>query len=47
MTSDPFSLEHDIFPQLVSGKNCYGFVVDAEVVDIGTPERYVEAQSRL
>ena len=45
--SDPFSLEHDIFPQLVSGKNCHGFVVDAEVVDIGTPERYVEAQSRL
>jgi len=45
--SDPFSLERDVFPQLVSGKNCHGFVVDAEVVDIGTPERYVEAQSRL
>jgi len=47
LQSDPFSLEHDIFPELVSGKNCYGFVVDAEVVDIGTPERYVEAQSKL
>jgi NDP-sugar pyrophosphorylase family protein len=45
--TDPFSLEHDIFPVLVSGKNCYGFVVDAEVVDIGTPERYVAAQSKL
>jgi NDP-sugar pyrophosphorylase family protein len=45
--SDPFSLEHDVFPQLVTGKNCYGFVVDSEVVDIGTPERYVEAQGRL
>jgi D-glycero-alpha-D-manno-heptose 1-phosphate guanylyltransferase len=47
LQSDPFSLENDIFPELVSGKNCYGFVVDAEVVDIGTPERYVEAQSKL
>jgi len=47
LQSDPFSLEHDVFPELVSGKNCYGFVVDAEVVDIGTPERYVEAQSKL
>jgi NDP-sugar pyrophosphorylase family protein len=47
LQSDPFSLEHDIFPELVSRKNCFGFVVDAEVVDIGTPERYVEAQSKL
>lgn len=45
--SDPFSLEHDIFPELVRRKSCYGFVVDAEVVDIGTPERYFEAQSKL
>jgi D-glycero-alpha-D-manno-heptose 1-phosphate guanylyltransferase len=45
--TDPFSLERDIFPKLVNGKNCYGFVVDAEVVDIGTPERYVAAQSKL
>jgi len=47
LQSDPFSLEHDIFPELVSGKSCHGFVVDAEVVDIGTPERYVAAQSKL
>lgn len=47
LQSDPFSLERNIFPQLVSGKSCYGFVVDAEVIDIGTPERYVEAQSKL
>jgi len=47
LQSNPFSLENDIFPELVSRKSCYGFVVDAEVVDIGTPERYVEAQSKL
>jgi len=47
LQSDPFSLENDIFPELVSRKSCYGFVVDAEVVDIGTPERYLEAQGKL
>jgi len=45
--ADPFSLEHDIFPDLIGGGRCYGYAVDAEVVDIGTPERYVEAQSKL
>jgi NDP-sugar pyrophosphorylase family protein len=43
----PFSLEHDIFPQLVGKERCYAFSVDAEVMDIGTPERYVEAQRKL
>src|SRR2546427_1181861 len=45
--TDPFSLERDIFPDLIGGGRCYGYAVDAEVVDIGTPERYVEAQSKL
>jgi D-glycero-alpha-D-manno-heptose 1-phosphate guanylyltransferase len=45
--SDPFSLEHDVFPELVGKESCYGYVVDTEVFDIGTPERYFEAQSKL
>ena len=39
----PFSLEHDIFPVLAKDYACYGFVVDSELVDIGTPERYLKA----
>lgn len=45
--STPFSLERDIFPELVARDRCYAFAVEAEVVDIGTPERYVEAQRKL
>ncbi len=45
--SNPFSIEHDIFPKLARRKKCYGFLVGAEVVDIGTPERYLEAQGKL
>lgn len=41
-----FSLEHDVFPEITS-KGCYGFQADAEVVDIGTPERYLQALQRL
>lgn len=43
----PFSLERDIFPDQVAGSDCYGFVVEAEVVDIGTPERYADAQYKF
>lgn len=39
-----FSLEHDVFPHLV-GREFYGFVVDEEFTDIGTPERYQQAKS--
>jgi NDP-sugar pyrophosphorylase family protein len=39
----PFSLEYDIFPKLVNTKRCFGFVVKSELVDIGTPERYLKA----
>lgn len=38
-----FSLEHDFFPNFLD-KNCYGFITDGEVIDIGTPERYLMAQ---
>lgn len=34
-----FSLETDFFPKLVGGA-FYGFPVDGDLVDIGTPERY-------
>ena len=43
----PFSLEQDVFPALVASERCYGFPVDSEVIDIGTPERYAEAQGKL
>ena len=44
---DPFSLERDAFPQLVSEGKCFGFLANAEVIDIGTPERYATAQQQL
>ncbi len=39
----PFSLEYDLFPQLVS-KELYGFRCFAEFIDIGTPESYAIAK---
>jgi len=42
MPDGPFSLETDFFPKL-TGEAFYGFPVDGEVVDIGTPERYESA----
>ncbi len=41
-----FSLEIDLIPAILS-YGCYGFVTDAEVVDIGTPERYAKALRKL
>jgi mannose-1-phosphate guanylyltransferase len=38
----PASIERDVFPQLV-GSGLYGFVSDDYWLDIGTPERYLEA----
>ena len=38
-----FSIEYDLFPSMV-GKGIYGYVVDSEVVDIGTPERLEKAK---
>ena len=37
-----FSLELDFFPKLVGGK-CFGYKKSGFFIDIGTPERYLEA----
>ena len=39
-SSFPFSLEYDFFPNLVKNHKCFGWVVENEVLDIGTPGRY-------
>jgi D-glycero-alpha-D-manno-heptose 1-phosphate guanylyltransferase len=41
-----FSLEYDLFPKVIP-VGCYGFQTGSEVIDIGTPERYVQALRRL
>ena len=41
-----FSLETDLIPALLP-YGCYGFVTCAEVIDIGTPERYGYAMQKL
>jgi mannose-1-phosphate guanylyltransferase len=38
----PISIEREVFPELV-GNGLYGFAFDAYWIDIGTPERYMEA----
>ena len=37
-----FSLETDLIPAVLP-HGCYGLVTDAELIDIGTPERYARA----
>lgn len=37
-----FSLEYDLFPRLIIN-NCYGHIIENELLDIGTPERYRKA----
>ncbi|MFA5156130.1 MAG: sugar phosphate nucleotidyltransferase [Candidatus Omnitrophota bacterium] len=39
-----YSLERDLFPRM-AGKDFYGFLTDAKLFDIGTPERYAEAKT--
>jgi len=41
----PFSLEYDVFPTLAKVNSCYGFVVESQLIDIGTPERYLKANN--
>ena len=41
----PFSLEYDVLPELVRTNPCFGFIVKSRLVDIGTPERYLKANS--
>lgn len=40
-----FSVEHEFFPRLVK-KDFWGYVVNSEFMDIGTPERYQKAQEK-
>ena len=40
----PFSLEYDFFPKLIQSHYCFGFPVDSQLLDIGTPERYNKAR---
>lgn len=40
---EQFSLEYDVFPQMIK-LDCFGFVSDGELIDIGTPERLKRAQ---
>jgi len=35
-----FSLEEDFFPQIIKGKEIYGYIVRGKLIDIGTPRRY-------
>ena len=34
-----FSLELDFFPKMI-GERCAGFIIDSQLIDIGTPDRY-------
>ena len=43
----PFSLEREILPGLVREDTCFGYVVDEEIIDIGTPERFATAQTKF
>lgn len=43
-----FSLEYDLFPIMIRKQSemsngCYGFIVEKDIIDIGTPERYKRA----
>lgn len=44
---EAFSLEYDFFPGLVKEGLMYGFPVESEVMDIGTPDRYRTLQGKL
>lgn len=37
-----FSLELDFFPK-ITGEKCVGFIINSELIDIGTPDRYEKA----
>lgn len=44
--NDVFSLEYDIFPHIIS-KNVYGYLVNNQLIDIGTPGRYESARRKI
>jgi len=41
-----FSLELDFFPHMI-GVRCAGFIIDSELIDIGTPDRYKKAVQHI
>jgi D-glycero-alpha-D-manno-heptose 1-phosphate guanylyltransferase len=43
----PISLENDIFPSMIKKQNCFGFLTDKEVMDIGTVKRYHDINRKL
>ena len=45
MPDGEFSLEYDFFPEFVKLFPCHAFITDGVVLDIGTPERYYQAQN--
>jgi NDP-sugar pyrophosphorylase family protein len=45
-TDTTFSLERDLFPKLVE-EDCYGFITQARLFDIGTPARLATAIEHL
>jgi NDP-sugar pyrophosphorylase family protein len=42
-----FSLENDIFPEIIAKKNCFAFILKTEFYDIGTKERLANAEKNL
>jgi len=44
--SQKFSLEKDLFPELV-GNGFFGYRIDGQFLDIGTPERLERARKIL
>ncbi|MCB9747388.1 MAG: NTP transferase domain-containing protein [Candidatus Omnitrophica bacterium] len=42
----PVSLEYDVFPKIIQ-KQFYGFAIKTPFFDIGTPQRYQDAQEKL
>lgn len=47
INESPFSLENDLFPIIIDRSQSFGFVVDSEIIDIGTPERYKETNKKF
>lgn len=43
---ESFSLERDLFPKII-GQFCYGHIISGGFLDIGTPERYQQAQEQF
>ncbi len=47
MTASKFSLETDFFPSLVNSNRFFGYSKGIRFLDIGTPERYREAEKLM